>query len=142
MKIVEEIHSLGNVLERKGYRSTSSRLRVLQVIADSGDQFTVEEVCSKIPDVGRATVYRTMKLLVSLGMVCKVVLQDGSPRYRLSRLIHHHHLVCASCGVMEDFARCTVDEVIQRVESSTNFQILGHRIELYGYCEACLTQGS
>ena len=136
----DETRALRETLGRKGHRTTNPRIMVLKAILGSGDHFTAEEVYARLSQVGRATVYRTIKLLVSLGMVCKVVLEDGTHRYRLSRLIHHHHLLCASCSAVEDFARCAIDDVIPRVESVTRYQILGHRIELYGFCEACLVK--
>jgi Fur family ferric uptake transcriptional regulator len=101
------------------------------------DQFSVADVQRQVPGVGRATVFRTMKLLVDLDLVCRVPLEDGSLRYRLSQPAHHHHLVCTGCGSVEDFAGCDLDSMAEDLASRTAYEIQGHRLELYGLCPAC-----
>lgn len=122
-------------------RVTSPRRQVLEALPRLGDTFSAEEMCQAIPAIGRATVYRTLKLLVETGVVCKVALADGAPRYRLSQAGHHHHLVCMRCGSVQDFDRCAVDDLIQHLERHTDFAVLGHRIEVYGLCGNCQTGG-
>lgn len=79
-----------------------------------------------------------MKLLVDLDLVCRVRLEDGSPRYRLRAAAHHHHhLVCTGCGSVEDFSDCGVDAVSKTLAGRTKYEIQGHRLELYGLCPAC-----
>ena len=130
-------HLLWEALGKRGYRLTAPRLRLLDAIMTIPGHFTVEEIYADVSSVGRATVYRTIKLLVEMRVVCKMVLEDGAPRYRVASPSHHHHLICVACGSSQDFARCAVDDVIFRLHQTTGYRVLSHRIEVYGLCSAC-----
>jgi Fe2+ or Zn2+ uptake regulation protein len=78
---------------------------VLEALVRAPAHFTVDDVLRLAPKVGRATVFRAMKLLLDLNAVCRVMMEDGSLHYRLSMRGHHHHLVCGPAGV-EDFSTC------------------------------------
>jgi Fur family ferric uptake transcriptional regulator len=124
-------------LENAGYRVTAPRLKVLAEIADAGDQFSAEEIAARLRGVGRATVFRTLKLLVELGVLCRVLLDDGTLRYRWSQRGHHHHLVCAECGAVEDFTVCDVTDLVREFTRLKNFTVEGHWLEIYGRCARC-----
>ncbi len=124
-------------LRGQGFKITTPRFRVIEWLSDREGNFTAEELAAELAHVGRATVYRTLKLLLDRGLVCKVVLGDGSVCYRLSDKIHHHHLVCVGCGATEDIGRCGVEEVLASVHEASGYEIVGHRIEVYGFCPAC-----
>ena len=126
-------------LELRGHRITASRRRVLEALVAAPAHFTVEDVLRQLSDVGRATVFRTMKLLQDLNVVCRVLLEDGSRHYRLSTRGHHHHLVCRSCGQVEDFSTCDVSALMDKLVQATEYQIEGHWLEVYGRCRACRT---
>lgn len=127
-------------LEGVGYRVTRPRRAVVDAITHSTAPFTVEDICIALPRVGRATVFRTMKLLHELDVVCRVPLEDGSVRYALSRGGHHHHLVCRSCGRVEEFSDPGLDGLITSRASDLRFQLEGHSLELYGLCRECRAQ--
>ncbi|MGH2585649.1 MAG: Fur family transcriptional regulator [Dehalococcoidia bacterium] len=127
-------------LEDKGYRVTSPRLKVLAEIADAGDQFTAEEVAARLRGVGRATVFRTLKLLVEMDVLCRVLSNDGTLRYRWSYAGHHHHLVCAECGAVEDFTVCDVTDLLRELTQIRHFTVEGHWLEVYGRCGNCATR--
>ncbi len=124
-------------LSMRGHRVTGTRRRVLDALVSMPAHFTVEDVLRHLPDVGRATVFRTMKLLQDLNVVCRVLMENGSLHYRLSARGHHHHLVCRSCGRVEDFSTCDVSAVIDQLAQATEYQIEGHWLEVYGRCSAC-----
>ena len=124
-------------LELRGHRITTSRRRVLEALLDAPAHFTVDDVLRQASDVGRATVFRTMKLLQDLNVVCRVMMENGSLHYRLSTRGHHHHLVCRSCGQVADFANCDVSSLIDQLARSTDYQIEGHWLEVYGRCASC-----
>lgn len=123
--------------EDGGYRVTAPRLKVLAEIADAGDQFSAEEIAARLRGVGRATVFRTLKLLVEMGVLCRVLLDDGTLRYRWSQRGHHHHLVCAECGAVEDFTVCDVTDLVREFTRLKNFTVEGHWLEVYGRCGRC-----
>lgn len=130
-------NDLVTAIEDQGYRLTAPRLRVLKSIAGRDTNFTAEEVCADVPGVGRATVFRTLKLLVGRGLLCKMILHDGSPRYSFSMMGHHHHLVCVSCGAITEFRESEIEQLLSQLEVSKAGTIVGHRIEVYVVCPTC-----
>ena len=124
-------------LELRGHRITDSRRRVLEALVAAPAHFTVDDVLRLAPDVGRATVFRTMKLLQDLNVVCRVLMENGSLHYRLSTRGHHHHLVCRQCGRVEDFSTCDVASVVEQLTRNTEYEIEGHWLEVYGRCSLC-----
>ena len=127
-------------LELHGHRVTGSRRRVLQGLVRAPAHFTVDDLVRLAPEVGRATVFRAVKLLLDLNVVCRVLMEDGSLHYRLSMRGHHHHLVCRSCGQVEDFSTCDVSTLVEELSRSTAYQIEGHWLEVYGRCATCTTR--
>jgi Fur family ferric uptake transcriptional regulator len=137
------VDSAASQLEDIGYRATSPRRAVLEAIAETAPEpFTAEELASAVPQVGRATVFRTIRLLQELDVVCRVPLEDGSVRYQLSRSEHHHHLICSSCGTVSEFSEGDLDALIQAQADRRGFTLDGHSIELYGRCSACAGKSS
>jgi Fur family transcriptional regulator, ferric uptake regulator len=120
-----------------GQRVTSTRRAVLEAMSASLRPFTIEEICDAAPGVGRATVFRTVKLLQESDVLCRVVLEDGGIRYQLARSGHHHHLVCNNCGGVQEFSEPGLDALIERTAGRSRFQLEGHSLELYGRCAAC-----
>ena len=124
-------------LEDRGYRDTMPRRAVVQAIAGKDRHFTAEELREQLPGVGRATVFRALKLLVESGMVCRVLLEDGNLHYQVSHRGHHHHLLCVQCGASQDLVGCDIESPLQQVAVLHNFQVSGHWLEVYGRCQAC-----
>jgi Fe2+ or Zn2+ uptake regulation protein len=79
-----------------------------------------------------------MKLLSEMGMLCRILLEDGSLRYRVSRRQgHHHHLVCVSCASVQELDACIAPDVLGDLARSTGYEIEGHWLEFFGRCAAC-----
>lgn len=131
------IEAIERLLSRRGYRLTTPRRHLLEVMASLGDHFAAEAVVHAAPEVGRATVFRTLRLLQDLGIVCQVVLDDGTLAYRLAPDEHHHHVLCVGCGAVEDFSSPALESVLREVEESTGYSVEAHRLELYGRCPTC-----
>ncbi|HMO96689.1 MAG TPA: Fur family transcriptional regulator [Tepidiformaceae bacterium] len=124
-------------LETIGFRSTAPRKAVLNAIERVQGAFTIEDLLMDLPEVGRATVFRTIKLLQELDLVCRVPLEDGSIRYQLSDGGHHPHLVCRTCGTFTEFSDLELDTRIQEQAAAHGFSLQGHSVELYGLCQGC-----
>jgi Fur family ferric uptake transcriptional regulator len=134
---MSELESVVSRLEALGHRVTPSRVAVVAAVLSLSGHFSVEEIGRRARGVGRATVFRTMRLLTELDIVCRVLLEDGSLRYRVSRRGHHHHLVCVACGSVQDVDECAVGDLVRELASSTEYQIEGHWLEFYGRCADC-----
>ncbi len=116
---------------------TGPRKAVLDRIAVTDIPFTAEDLCDWLPGIGRATVFRTVKLLQEMDVVCRVPLEDGSVRYQRSRGEHHHHLVCSECNTVAEFTNTEIDALIRREAVAAGFALQSHSLELYGVCEKC-----
>jgi Fur family ferric uptake transcriptional regulator len=134
---VSELDLIIERLELRGHRVTESRRRVLAAVLAQPAHFTVDDVLRSTRKVGRATVFRTIRLLLDLNVLCRVLLDDGTLHYRVSTRGHHHHLVCRDCGRVEDFTQCDIPALTQQLASATDYEIEGHWLEVYGRCHAC-----
>ena len=136
-KPYSKAHQFMQVVEERGYRSTAPRRAVVGSVAARDHQFTAEEVCRELPAVGRATVFRCLGLLVETGILCRVLLENGSPRYQMSHTGHHHHLICTECGLAQDLLGCDIDDLLKERAAGSGFHMDGHRLEVYGRCVEC-----
>ena len=100
--------------------------------------FSAEEISGELPGVGRATVYRTIRLLLDAGVICKLALPNGAPKYSLARVEHHHHTVCVKCGTVGEFRAVTIERLLRAIGGDISGEIVGHRIEFYITCDECL----
>ena len=126
-------------LEDAGFRITGQRRQVVAAIDRKDGGFTAEDIANELDGVGRATVYRTLKLLVNADVICKLALPDGTPMYSPSRVEHHHHSVCTSCGAVEEFRDTTVERVLRSLTREIEGEIVGHRMEVFIRCQRCLS---
>lgn len=134
------ISGLADQLKAAGYKLTTPRQAVIEVLETidghpSHDQILTEG--KKIyPKLSRATVYRTMELLVSLQLVRPLYLNDATQRF-VSGTGGHHHLVCSTCGDIFEFDHCTVDQLQQELAQKFSFEIRSHLLEFQGLCKDC-----
>jgi Fe2+ or Zn2+ uptake regulation protein len=140
-------------LARAGYSNTRSRRAVLTAICEAGGQASSAELLAlgraHHPRLGTVTVYRTLDLLLSLGLVRRLHLADGCHTYALSLAGRHddprgdaphshgHHVICQQCHRAVEFDGCDVSAVIGSVEAQTGFRVEEHWLELFGVCPAC-----
>ncbi|MSQ07725.1 MAG: transcriptional repressor [Dehalococcoidia bacterium] len=138
MTLAPARRDLQAALQDRGYRLTGPRKRVAEAVGrKQEDGFTAESLCAEVQDTGRATVYRTLKLLLEAGVVCKLPMPDGAPRYMLAQLEHHHHTVCVRCGAVGEFRDTTVERVVRSMGKEITGEIVGHRMEFYIICTSC-----
>lgn len=137
MNPVLTLESLERNVARSGHRVTAPRRALLARLQGMGDHFTAEGLAAASPGVGRATVFRTLRLLQDIGALCQVVLDDGTLQYRLTSGGHHHHIVCSQCGAVDDFSSCDIQGLLDEIAARTGYDIEAHRLEVYGRCESC-----
>jgi Fur family transcriptional regulator, ferric uptake regulator len=136
---MSDLENISLKLEARGYRVTPSRRAVVAAILGQPGHFTADDLVNRCRSAGRATVFRTLRLLTELGVVCRVMLEDGSKHYMVSQRGHHHHLVCTGCGRVEDLDQCAISEALGELAKSTGYRMEGHWLELYGRCAECRT---
>jgi len=118
----------------------------MDVLAGAGGYLSAEEVCERVrtacPGVGIATVYRTLNVLVELGLACEIPGAGSSRSYAVGSETHHHHITCTGCGAVAEFSTSGLDEIQQRLELETGFSIESHILEFSGVCPRCRGDGN
>ncbi|MEW6374518.1 MAG: Fur family transcriptional regulator [Thermodesulfobacteriota bacterium] len=135
---------------RHGYRMTSPRQALIDLFSRSTKHLSAKEIYTSIqksyPAIGLTTVYRTLDLLVKMGVLNKFDFGDGQSRFELGHGIkkdHHHHLICMKCGKIVDYSDFMKEEIelVKKVEMALskkyNFEIKDHEIQFYGVCNKC-----
>jgi Fur family ferric uptake transcriptional regulator len=92
------------------------------------------------PDIGVATVYRTLELLSDLKLLQKMDFGDGRSRYEIHKEDEphrHHHLICLSCGKVREFDDDLLETLELAIAQKSNFTIVDHELKFYGYCQDC-----
>lgn len=127
-------------VQTAGFKLTPPRQAVLEALESGDGHMTPAEILGRAqaihPGLGRATVYRTLELLTSLGVVRPIFLGERGVCLTLAEG-GHHHLICSDCGAVIEFDECTVAELEQDLAQRLNFQIRGHLLEFYGLCQQC-----
>lgn len=136
--------SIVELFERLELRATRPRRLIASRIAElgaKGTDFAIEDLWTELqqvdPGIGRATVFRSVDLLVREGVLDRVPLANGRHRYRVCGPAHHHHLTCTTCNRVVEIDACLSPELLSAVASSTEFAIEGHSLELFGLCAVC-----
>ena len=129
-------------LEGAGHRATDSRRAVAVLIANRDGAFESADLIADAQrrrlGVARATIFRTLELLVALGVVERLDLPSGRHSYvRCETSRHHHHLVCTGCGRSVDLEELGMTAIVSEAERRTGFRVDRHRVELFGLCPAC-----
>ena len=136
------------LLKENGLKVTTQRLAILDVLQSRPDtHLTAEEIYECVrkqyPEIGLATVYRTILLLSDLHLIDKLNLDDGYVRYEIGKKQgemsshHHHHLICLDCGKVLSFEGDMLDSLENKIKEAMGFETLDHEVKLYGYCKEC-----
>lgn len=144
--MLPEVHpdlpELGERLRRKSRKLTGPRQSILGWLRRQTGPVTNKQIHTALPtgECDLATVYRSMQLLETMGIVKRFELGDGVARYQLLRdgdHGHHHHLVCTRCEKVVAIEDCFGQELEQRVARRNGFKAVTHRLEFFGVCPAC-----
>lgn len=129
-----------------GHRLTEPRREVASLVADRSGHFTAADLLADAAErglgTGRATVFRALELFTELGVVERLDLPGGEHAYVRCDPVHHHHVVCESCGRSVEVEDCGIGAVAAQVARRTGFRIDAHRLELYGICPTCARAAS
>lgn len=137
----EAKRKLSEFMAKRGKRNTRQRDVIVDVFLDAGGHLTLQELTVLVqkqePGIGFATVYRTMKMLTEAEVAQEHRFDEGQTRYELADAEHHDHLICVSCGRIDEFE----DEAIERRQVQVLAQLgwteRSHRHEIYGVCPDC-----
>jgi Fur family ferric uptake transcriptional regulator len=138
--------TIPSLLAGRGFRLTTPRRAVVNVLVDESKPLSVAEIHGRLrkQSVNLVSVYRTLQLLRGLGLLRVADTSKGIQRFELAEAFtgHHHHLICQSCGRVEDMDGCVLaDKALallnRRVRRTQRFRVTGHDLKLFGLCPDC-----
>ena len=136
------LNQFKKILWGEGLKYTPQRVAILEeIITDEGHR-DCEDIYLALKQKGervsRATVYRTMDILVKNGFARKMELGDGRSRYE-SKVgsPHHDHLVCTSCGKIVEFVDQDIEDLQNKIAKHYHFKLQKHTHQLFGICRKC-----
>ena len=137
----EEMDSFRGFLKSKGYRITREREIIAVAILLNNDHFDVDELFMQLKNssgVSKASIYRTIPILIESGVLAAVYLEDGHVHYeRVCGREHHSHLRCTACGKIIEFSVPQLPELEKAIAKQKNFKTEGHKFEIWGLCSKC-----
>ncbi|HMK52981.1 MAG TPA: transcriptional repressor [Thermodesulfobacteriota bacterium] len=125
----------------KNLRLSHPRLLIYQELSDSRSPLSPQELyrslLKKQRKVGLTSIYRSLDLFESLGIVFKII-NGTSVKYKLCQTEdHHHHIVCKACGDVVELDFCDISDWSKKVTESTGYQVVDHQLNFYGFCKTC-----
>lgn len=138
----EEKAVFAEYLSRHGLKRSEQREAILEAFLRSERHLSVDDLLrlarKRRPEVGRTTVYRTLKLLQAAGLATELVLQGETRFEREYKRQHHDHFICKECGEILEFSSEEIERIQEQVAADIGFLIDGHRHQIFGYCRDCV----
>jgi Fur family transcriptional regulator, ferric uptake regulator len=127
-------------LQRQGLKQTPARIAVLSILQEQNRPMDVAEILELVRSEGietnQATVYRILDIFCEKGMVNRFEFHEGKFRYELAGA-DHHHLLCESCGRIEDLSDCNIPDWEVEITRKKGFLVKRHSLEFFGLCQNC-----
>ena len=128
--------------DEESRKLTGPRQAILYSLRRGAHPMSIKEIFRALPagDCDLATVYRSMHMLESMGMVKRYDLGDGAARFELlpeGDDGHHHHLVCTRCAQVIELDECVITTLEARIAALSGFKSVTHKLEFFGLCPAC-----
>ena len=140
-----EIHlQIGARLVRQDHRYTSGRRQLVEVLTRVGQPMTLPDIVAADPELAQSSAYRNLDVLVRCGVIRRINAGGDHTHFELAEplLGHHHHLICISCGTIEDIhldndVESLVDQSLADVAYRSGFTPIHHSLDLHGHCADC-----
>jgi Fe2+ or Zn2+ uptake regulation protein len=126
-------------------RFTRKREALVAVLAAAGRPLTIPEISQHDAELAASSIYRNLTVLEQVGVVRRLLTAGDFAHYELAEDLterHHHHLVCSSCGAVEDFeAPSKLEQAVRstqrQIQDCVGFQTESHLVDLIGLCADC-----
>jgi Fur family ferric uptake transcriptional regulator len=126
-------------LSERGFRETGARRAIVETVLNKDGQFNARQLHQELQrwGVGRATVFRTLDLLVELGVLNRLHTDDRCSAYIVCADRHHHHLVCERCGAVQEISDARIERAVRSMAVDAGFRAREHHLEIVGVCGVC-----
>jgi len=129
-------------IRKRDLKHSRQRMQILEIFLKNEKHLSADEffavVRKKIPGVGQATIYRTLKLFCECGICGEIKVDDGITRYEhLWGHDHHDHLICTKCGRFVEIMDSRIEKLQQKIAEAKGFTVERHRLQIYGLCSRC-----
>ena len=144
--VAREVDRFQLFLQQQGLKLTSERSALVREIFSTHYHFEADELLFKMKEkslkISRATVYRTLELLVKSGMVRRVHLGEDHYHYEhVSGNPHHDHLICTTCGGVIEFHDEEIERLQRAICAKKKFTPTFHNLQILGVCDSCTRRG-
>lgn len=131
-------------LKDLGLKTTKHRIAILKLLENAKSPLSADSMYDEMKKtdilISLSTVYRALETLVENELVSKVQFENETKAlYEINKASHHHHFICLGCNKIITLDECPVKDIEEKV--SGDFEIIGHKLEFYGYCKDCQKRG-
>ena len=127
----------------QGHLLTNQRRLLLKLLRDAEGHVDAKELyrraSSTDASISLATVYRSLRLFLELGLVEERLLGQSSHHYEIRHPAEHQHFVCRDCGKIIEFQNPLIDQLIGTVQAEQGFSVTKAEFYLEGHCRECRT---
>jgi Fur family ferric uptake transcriptional regulator len=141
------VHLFRRYLREQGLPVTQQREAVAEVVFGSKEHLSVEEIEGRLRErnekTGKATVYRTLEMLVKSGLVAERDFGEGFKRYEhlFGQMPVHGHMICQQCGSVAEIQDPELKGLQDRIAEEQGFTPSRYRLEIFGLCSRCKAEG-
>lgn len=138
----DPVFAFGDYITKNGLKNTPQRRVIVEVFFKQGKHLTTEELYNVVrqcdPNIGQATVYRTLKLLCEAGLAKEQHFGETTARYEpIEDDSHHDHLICNACGKNLEVIDDNIERLQEDLARRHGFTLTSHRMILFGVCSDC-----
>jgi len=141
------VHLFRRYLRDQGLPITQQREVIAELVFSSSEHLSVEDIESRLrargEKIGKATIYRTLEMLVRSGLVEEYDFGEGFKRYKhlFGQTLVREHLICTECGRVQEIESQALERLQEEIARENGFQAVRHRVEMYGLCAECQAAG-
>ncbi len=139
---MHEIDKYSDILKSTGLKNTRHRNSILEILESCENPLSAEQIFLDLKEknisINLSSVYRTLENLVAKGLLTKSNLNgDNRALFEFNRMEHKHHLICSGCRKIVPVDECPLEMYEKLLQDKTGFDVTGHKLEIYGYCQDC-----
>jgi Fur family ferric uptake transcriptional regulator len=129
-------------LKMSGLKNTKQRTAILEVLEEAEQPLSAEQIFTSLQNnkvaISLSTVYRALDLMVEKDLVSRIdFAEEGKTLYEKTGGLHKHYLYCLGCNIMLPIKHCPLHEYEKELQEDTGYDIVGHKLNVYGYCGNC-----